>query len=248
VKKVGDGEQAVLCLHGWFGSGSGWGYLPEVVDRHAYTWWFPEMRGYGERRAEAGQFTMSEYAADALAFADAQGLDTFSVVGHSMGGKAGAALLGLAPTRVRALVGVSPVPPPPVPLDDDGRALFFGAPENDANRRAIIDITTGNRNAGHWLDDMVAFSRDASTVAAFTGAVTSWIGDDCLGDSDRPNTPIACIAGEHDQILSAEAMRQSWEQLYPNVTVIELPACGHYAMYETPVALATQIEEFLAKA
>ena len=166
VKSVGNGDHAVICLHGWFGSAEGWGYLPEVVDRERFTYWFPEMRGYGARRDESGEFTMKEYAADALAAADELGLETFSVVGHSMGGKAAAALLALAPDRVRALVGIAPVAPAPVPLDEDGHGLFFGAPEDDGNRRAIIDFTTGGRNSGAWLDDMVAASRAASRKAS----------------------------------------------------------------------------------
>lgn len=36
-------------------------------------------------------------------------------------------------------------------------------------------------------------------------------------------------------------------QIYPDVTVVELPACGHYPMHETPVWLATRIEQFLAE-
>jgi pimeloyl-ACP methyl ester carboxylesterase len=41
-------------------------------------------------------------------------------------------------------------------------------------------------------------------------------------------------------------MRQSWMQIYPNVTLIELASCGHYAMHEAPVWLVTQVEAFLA--
>jgi pimeloyl-ACP methyl ester carboxylesterase len=41
-------------------------------------------------------------------------------------------------------------------------------------------------------------------------------------------------------------MRQSWMQIYPNVTLIELSSCGHYAMHEAPVWLVTQVEAFLA--
>jgi len=246
VKSVGEGDHAVVCLHGWFGSADGWGYLPEVVDRSRFTYVFPEMRGYGERRDETGEYTMREYATDALAVADALGLDRFSVVGHSMGGKAAASLLAQAGDRVRALVGISPVPPAPVPLDEDGRDLFFGAPEHDRNRRAIIDLTTGGRSSGAWLDDMVAFSRSASTEAATAGAVRSWVGDDYLAEVGRPETPIACIVGETDPAMSADAMRQSWMQIYPNVTLVELASCGHYPMHEAPVRLATQVEAFLS--
>jgi len=246
VKRVGNGAHQVVCLHGWFGSADGWGYLPEVVDGERFTYWFPEMRGYGARREETGAFTMQEYAADALAAVDELGLDRFSVVGHSMGGKAAASLLAQAGDRVRALVGICPVAPAPVPLDDDGKALFFGAPEEDANRRAIIDFTTGGRNSGAWLDRMVAFSREQSTQDAFAGAVESWVNDDYLAEVGRPDTPIACLVGENDPALSAEVMRQSWMQIYPDVTLVELASCGHYPMHEAPVWLATQIEGFLA--
>ncbi|MGI9155450.1 MAG: alpha/beta fold hydrolase [Marmoricola sp.] len=246
IKRVGEGDHAVVCLHGWFGSAEGWGYLPEVVDQLRFSYWFPEMRGYGARRDETGDYTMKEYAADALAAVDELGLDRFSVLGHSMGGKAAACLLALAQDRVRALVGVAPVAPAPVPLDEAGRGLFFGAPESDQNRRAIIDFTTGGRNSGAWLDDMVSFSRASSTEAAFAGAVESWVNDDYLEDVGRPETPIACLVGENDPAMSAEVMRQSWMQIYPHVELVELPSCGHYPMYETPVWLATRIETFLS--
>ncbi|HEU4512592.1 MAG TPA: alpha/beta fold hydrolase [Nocardioidaceae bacterium] len=116
---VGSGTKGCICLHGWFGSADGWGFLPDVVDRSRFTYWFPEMRGYGARGEDVGEYSMREYAADALATADEIGLDRFSVVGHSMGGKAAASLLAQAPERVRALVGVDPVAPAPVPLDED---------------------------------------------------------------------------------------------------------------------------------
>lgn len=246
VKSVGTGEHAVVCLHGWFGSAEGWGYLPEVVDGSRFTYYFPEMRGYGARQGETGEFTMKEYAADAVAAADQAGLERFSVLGHSMGGKAAAMVLAQVPERVRALVGVCPVAPAPVPLDADGEALFFGAPESDDNRRGIIDFTTGNKHSGAWLDSMVAQSRANSTQEAFAGAVQSWVRDDYLAEFGRPETPIATVVGEHDPALSAEVMRQSWMQLCPDVTLMELPACGHYPMHEVPVALATVVESFLA--
>lgn len=246
VKRVGTGEHAVLCLHGWFGAADGWGYLPEVVDGATYTYYFPEMRGYGARQGETGEFTMQEYAADTLAAADELGLDRFSVVGHSMGGKAAASLLQQAGDRVRALVGISPVSAAPLPLDEDGQGLFFGAPDDPAKRRAIIDFTTGNRNSGAWLDSMRDFSTSTADVAAFAGAVQSWVNDDYTAGIGSPTTPIAVIVGEHDPALSAEAMRQTWQQQYDGVELVELPACGHYAMHEVPVALATAIEAFLA--
>ena len=86
--KVGSGDHRVLALHGWFGSALGWGSLPDYLDERQFTYVFPDLRGYGSRRDEPGEFTMAEAAADAIALADSLGWDRFSLVGHSMSGVA----------------------------------------------------------------------------------------------------------------------------------------------------------------
>jgi pimeloyl-ACP methyl ester carboxylesterase len=85
---VGSGDRHVMALHGWFGSARGWGSLPDYLDGSAFTYVFPNLRGYGGRRDVTGEFTMAEAAADALALADELGWDRFAMVGHSMSGKA----------------------------------------------------------------------------------------------------------------------------------------------------------------
>lgn len=247
MKSVGTGDHHVLCLHGWFGSAEGWGFMPELIDQTRYTYHFPEMRGYGARASQGGEYTMREYGADALAAADAAGLETFSLVGHSMGGKVAAAMMMQSPEKIRSLVGISPVSAAPVPLDADSESLFFGAAESADNRKMILDITTGNRYSDRWLSSMMQHSLDNSTVQAFSGAVRSWVGDDYTADLGGAVAPILVFAGEHDPALSADVLRQTWLQMYPAVELAELAACGHYAMYETPVALVSQLEDFLAQ-
>ena len=74
---VGSGDHHVLALHGWFGSARGWGYLPEYLNTADFTYVFPDLRGYGSRRGEPGEYTMAEAAADAIALADDLGWDRF---------------------------------------------------------------------------------------------------------------------------------------------------------------------------
>ena len=76
---VGSGEHHVLALHGWFGSARGWGSLPDYLDGSAYTYVFMDLRGYGGRASVAGEYTMEEAAADAVALADDLGWDRFSL-------------------------------------------------------------------------------------------------------------------------------------------------------------------------
>ncbi|HET8559549.1 MAG TPA: alpha/beta hydrolase [Marmoricola sp.] len=245
LHSVGDGEHVVVCIHGWYGSARGWGALPELADQRAFTWVFPDIRGYGARQGESGDFTMEEVAEDTLAVADRLGADRFSVLGHSMGGKAAAWLQHIAPDRVRSLVGVNPVPPAPTPLDEQGEGLFFGAADEPANRRTIIDITTGNRHRDHWLDQMVAHSTSTADRDAFAGYAESWIRGDFHDQLGEPDVPALIIAGATDPALSAQVMEQTWLQWYPKAQLVTLPEAGHYPMYEAPLALLDVVEPFL---
>ncbi|MGH7736243.1 MAG: alpha/beta fold hydrolase, partial [Gemmatimonadales bacterium] len=229
-----------------FGSARGWGSLPEYLDGSAYTYAFMDMRGYGDRRQVGGRFTMAEAAADALALADELGWERFSLIGHSMGGKAAHQVLLQAPHRVRKLVGVNPVPAAALPMDEQSWALFDGAAGTPANRAAIIDFTTGSRLTRPFIDLVVRHSLEYSTVEAFGAYLASWAKSDFSGQvTNGASVPVKVIVGETDPALSATVMEQTWLAYFPHAELEVLPNAGHYPMFEVPVALATSVERFL---
>jgi pimeloyl-ACP methyl ester carboxylesterase len=146
---VGTGPVQVLALHGWFGSATGWGTLPELLDGDRYSVAFVDYRRYGSRRGETGDFTLAEIAADALATVDALGWSSFAVLGHSMGGSAMQRVLLDAGDRVTGLIGISPVPATGVPFDEQSGPLFRGAARDPANRHAI-GTTPCTRHRWPW--------------------------------------------------------------------------------------------------
>ncbi len=242
---TGSGPRHVLALHGWFGSATGWGPFAELVDGDRYTVAFPDFRGYGARRAETGEYTIAEMAADAVAAADALGWTSFAVLGHSMGGSVMQRVALDAPERVTGLVGISPVPASGVPFDEQSWELFSGAAEHPGNRRAIIDLTTGNRLSGTWLDRMVQASLDTSDPVAFRAYLDAWARTDFAGEVRGLRLPVLAVVGEHDPALSAAVMEQTLLQHHPDATLEVLANAGHYAPFETPVALLTSVERFL---
>jgi pimeloyl-ACP methyl ester carboxylesterase len=245
---VGSGDHHVLAIHGWFGSARGWGSLPEWLDRTACTWAFMDLRGYGDRRDVPGEFTIDEAAADAIAVADELGWDRFSLVGHSMGGKIGHRVLLAAPDRVRKLVGISPVPATQVPFDEQGWALFYGAAGNAGNRAAIIDVTTGNKLTKVFINHIVQHSLDDSSEEAFAAWLQAWARTDFSAEAmTGPRAPVKLIVGVNDPAMSADVMEQTWRVYFPDAELTIMPDAGHYAMFESPVALATSIEEFLTR-
>jgi pimeloyl-ACP methyl ester carboxylesterase len=245
-KRIGDGEHAVIALHGWFGSAAAWAPLWPHLDTRRFSYVFPDYRGYGTRRGVKGEHTIAELAADTLALADDLGLGRFSLIGHSMGGSVMQRAYADAPGRIRSLVGISPVPASGVPFDEQSWGLFSGAATEPANRRTIIDITTGGRLTGTWLDAMVAHSLAHSDPDAFADYLTAWARTDFHADIEGSEVPIKVIVGEHDPALGEQTARATFQQWYPKLDLEVFPNAGHYAMDETPVALATSIERFLA--
>ncbi|MDI1460658.1 alpha/beta hydrolase [Catellatospora sp. KI3] len=241
----GSGPHRVIVLHGWFGDRRAFAKAAPYLDGAAFTYAFPDYRGYGQARDLVGEYSIAEIAGDVVALADKLGWDEFSLVGHSMGGSVIQRVLLDAPGRVRKLVGVCPVPASGVPFDEQSWALFSGAADEPGNRRAIIDFTTGSRLPAAWLDEMVAGSLANSNVEAFRAYLPAWAHTDFHGEVVGNTTPVLVVAGGQDPALSADVMRATWLQWYPNAQLSVLADAGHYPADETPLALVATIERFL---
>jgi pimeloyl-ACP methyl ester carboxylesterase len=207
-----------------------------------------DLRGYGDRKQDAGDFTMEEAAADAVALADELGWDRFSLIGHSMSGQAIQHVLLAEPGRVRRLVALTPIPATGAPMDEDGWALFSGAAASRGNRFAIVNFSTGGRLPGAFVDHVVQHSLDHSTAEAFGAYLGSWARTDFSERVKGNPAAVKVIVGQHDgPLLSAQGMEQTWLRFYPNAELEVMPNAGHYPMFETPAALAASIEEFLRR-
>ncbi|MFI5619412.1 alpha/beta fold hydrolase [Streptomyces sp. NPDC051567] len=244
-RRIGTGPVRVIVLHDWFGTTANWGSVLDYLDPGAFSYAFLDYRGYGDRRDVPGSYDLPEIADDVLALADELGWATFSLLGHSMGGKAAQQVLVRAPERIEKLIGLTPVPASPYAMDEATHALFYGAAEAPENRRAILDLVTGNRASRHWLERMLAHSLAVSRPEAFAGYLASWQQSDLSAAVKGNTVPVLVLVGEYDLALTAGTARDTWQTWYPNCRVRTIPGSGHYPPHETPVAFATEVEEFL---
>ncbi|MEZ0092323.1 alpha/beta fold hydrolase [Streptacidiphilus sp. EB129] len=242
---LGTGPHHVIAVHGWFGDRGTFARLLPDLDLDAFSYAFVDLRGYGEAKDTFGAYTTREAGADVIALADTLGWERYSLIGHSMGACVVQRALAMAPSRVRRLVGLNPVPAGGFPMTPEQWELFSGAADLPANRRAIIDLTTGGARPAAWLDRMVAESLDRSDAKAFRAWLDSWAREDFHEEIEGSPLPVRVVVGALDPALSAEVMRQTWLRWYPHADLVELPATGHYPMEETPLQLLSAVEEFL---
>ena len=104
----GEGERSVLLLHGFPEDAASWGNVGEALAEKGYHAFAPYLRGFGPTRfldaetPRSGQ--LAALTCDVLEFADALGLDAFTLVGHDWGARAAQAVSALHPERVEHLV------------------------------------------------------------------------------------------------------------------------------------------------
>lgn len=241
----GNGERAVIALHGWFGSATAWQPLAACLENSEFDYHFMDLRGYGSRAGAPGRYTIAEAAADVLEFADRLGLERFCLVGHSMGGSVMQRVYADAPERVRAMLGISPVPASGIPFDEGTWELFHSAADSTDARRKIIDFTTGGSLEPRQLDAMVEHSERNSDAAAVSAYLEAWARTDFHSDIDGAEVPVKVLIGRNDPAVNAELIRSTFGQWYPRFDLVELAGAGHYAAEELPERTAEVIEDFL---
>jgi pimeloyl-ACP methyl ester carboxylesterase len=106
-----DGHPIIL-LHGFPDDIRAWDDVVAGLAAQGYRTYTPYLRGYGPTRflnedtMRSGQ--TGALAQDIIEFADALGLERFTIVGHDWGANAAQAIAALHPARIRQLVSFAP--------------------------------------------------------------------------------------------------------------------------------------------
>lgn len=243
--QLGHGPHPVIVLHGWFGSSRSFATIEPMLNQQDFTYLFMDYRGYGQKQAMAGSYTIDEIAQDTLELANMLQLDTFSLVGHSMGGIAISKTALLAPERIRKLIGIAPVPACGMPFDPATQALFITAADHLESRQHIINRSTGSRLPAKWVNQKAENSFHHSTREAFRAYFDAWSQTDFSSRLQCSHLPYKVIIGEHDPTYNHELMQQTYLRWYSGEQLDILGNAWHYPMDEVPLALISSMEAFL---
>ncbi|OFY17038.1 MAG: hypothetical protein A2X11_01555 [Bacteroidetes bacterium GWE2_42_24] len=98
----GQGDTALLFLHGWCIDGKYWKNQVDYFSKN-YNVFAIDLPGFGKSAAERTNWTIEEYANDIIAFIDTMNLKHVVIIGHSMSGEI---MLQTALTNNHKIVGI----------------------------------------------------------------------------------------------------------------------------------------------
>jgi esterase len=242
---VGHGAAQVIVSHGWIADCSLFDAVMEEIETDRFTFAFLDHRGYGRRATQEGPRTIEASAEDALALAASLGWETFSVVGHSMGGMVAQMLSARSPRRMEAMVLVASVPACGAKLDAATRAQRLAAVAEPDRRRQLLDANTSRKYDRAWLDALLELSLSTTSAEPMRDYLDSWSETDFADAVAGCDVPTLVLVGALDTAVSVDLMRRTVLAWYPNAVLDVMLEVGHYPMVESPGELYCSIARFL---
>lgn len=240
----GSGDDVIVFVHGFVSSHRWWlptlAQLPESY--HAYA---IDLRGCGESEAPESGYTLAQYADDIEAFAVAQGLEKFTLVGHSMGGGVSMQYALNHPERLKALVLVSPLAPFGM-VADKATVDWLNAVQGQADgQRMVVLGAFATPPTGDYLDQLVA---DAVgwDKPVYLGTMDDMAAYDVSDLLPSLAVPTLVTWGDKDTVIPFAGIVDAFTKI-PNCNLEIWHGVGHSGPIEIPERFVRLLATFMAE-
>jgi pimeloyl-ACP methyl ester carboxylesterase len=247
VDEWGSGAPLVL-LHGYMGSGRDFlGVAPQLAeDRRVIA---VSHRGHGES-SNTGESTYSfaQLGTDLARTIDALGLDTFDLLGHSMGGILSMAYVLARPARVRSLI-LMDTAAAPATTEQPEIMVALATMACEQGMAALWDQVGDVWSAAVTDEDIKAHMRTA--VLALDPFALRELGAELfdypsmLHDLAGVTSPTTVLVGENDIGLRAGA--DDLARTIPAAVLTVIPDAAHSPQVEQPEAWLAAVRAHLAR-
>ena len=118
VEQTGIGAPSLVFMHYWGGTHRTWNKVVAELagSHHTVTY---DMRGWGQSGARENDYSVVALADEAQMLIEQLALNTYVLVGHSMGGKVAQLLASRRPAGLVGLVLVAPAAPTPTHFPEE---------------------------------------------------------------------------------------------------------------------------------
>ncbi|MDO7875919.1 alpha/beta hydrolase [Hymenobacter sp. ASUV-10] len=230
-----------VALHYWAGSGCAFDRLRAALPAHTQLL-APDLPGFGTQSAPPDfDYSVAAYADWVAAYIQRNSLTSYTLLGHSMGGKIALALAARQPAGLRSLLLLSPSPPTPEPMSAADRAAAraaYGKPEEAA--KTFTSIT--NLPLPEILRGQVIADNLRSSQTAWNAWLDHGSRENSSALMPKLDVPCQLLVGEHDRAISPATQRQATLPLLPPGTMLQLvPGAGHLLPLEAPLAVVAAL-------
>lgn len=251
---VGQGP-VIVFGHSYLWDSQMWAPQVEALSQH-YRCIVPELWAHGDSDfAPSSTRSLTDYAQQILALMDHLDIETFSLVGLSVGGMWGTELVSLAPQRVNALVlmdtfvglepevthkkyfamldTISQVQAVPAPIVDAVTPLFFANNVQQDNPQ-LVD---------QFVQSLIALKGDKAVEVARVGRMVFGRRDQ-IEDIEKFALPVLIAVGQEDKprpVLESYLMHDC----ISGSELIQIPRAGHISNLEQPEFVTKMLKNFL---
>jgi pimeloyl-ACP methyl ester carboxylesterase len=227
---VGDGQQAILFVHGATATGEfEWGELAAAMVP-GYRCILPDLRGHGRSEFRESATTGEAVCADLLCLIDHLQLGRPHIVGFSYGSEVSLMLEVLAPCTARSLVLISP---------GTGRPSDYRIPRLEYLHRtwpfALRRLHDATHGPEHWHQLVTALHEDSTARPELSPETLAGIG-----------CPVLLLAGDNDEPIRQRQGRR-FAELNAQARYVEIKGAAHAAHQKCPDMVKTVIGDFLAE-
>lgn len=200
--------------------------------------------GFGQSDLPLWIDCVDDLAYIALGLLDYLKLDSVDVVGCSLGGWVAAEMASKSPQRIRRLVLAAPYGVKLGPVDRLEFPDLFALPKSVIAEKSFHDPSLADVDIKALSDTEASIIvRNRQSFALF--AWEPYLHNPKLSHRiERVISPTLFIRGASDGIVSADYLK-GYAALFPDASVIELPAAGHFPHIEQPDAFASHTTGFL---
>ncbi len=245
----GNGPEKVIVLHDWNGDHRNWAPVTPYLNPEKFTYAFMDARGQGLSLGVAGNYTVTEIAEDVFKLAEHLNWNSFSLIGHSFTTLSAQIAHGMdRDNRIKSTLLICGFPASGSSFSEEEINFFNGVVNNRPVTEQAMSALTGQRYVAAWNQTKAQVYLETSEGAASKSYLDSFANRDYSKDVVGLEKPVLVVTAEFDYpSLRQAAVKAQFDALnYRNIQYVDIQNSGHYPNEETPVYLATVIENFLS--
>lgn len=249
-KEIGQGEP-VLFLHGLFGMSDNWQTFAKRVADMGFRSILIDQRDHG-RSPWTNEFNYGVLANDILELCDQSGLDKYSILGHSMGGKTAMSVAKHVESRIEKLIIVDVAPKRYLPGHEEIFAALHALPLTKAQNRnelyELLKIKLDDEMVVQFLMKNIQRDTDGQgfslkfNVSLLEREYDNIIDDVYINEVITTKT-LFCRGDRSPYILEKDY--DKIHQIFQNAIIETIPEAGHWVQADQPDLLFNSVSEFL---